>query len=45
MKNILSAVDSVLSRIINEKAVVEFHGIFPNGFILVNVYDSVNHYL
>lgn len=31
-KNIFSAVDSVLSRIIKEKA-VEFHDIFPHGFL------------
>lgn len=32
-KNIFSAVDAVLSRIIKEKAVVEFHDIFPHGFL------------
>lgn len=32
-KNIFSAVDSVLSRIIKEKSVVNFHGFFPNEYV------------
>lgn len=31
-KNIFSAVDYVLSRIIKEKSVVNFHGFFPNEY-------------